>query len=249
MHWKTFAAIILLILSRPVGADVLQPIEIKMSALEFTGVVQQNLNGAFDLFIKDVEKNTNVRHDYQVLSPARAAKKFFQHENQCLIPSSLTPQYFEGFDVIHSKSFAIVRYLAFTRPSQETIKNKDQLAGKVIGVIRDSDTWNYEKRFNLSNVDYVKVSDLATLVELLYKKRVDVAIHDHVDFIAMTEHLAQDPPNYHYQAPMAIDKVVITCHNSEITRAYMKRVNLAIEQAIKNDDFKNYYQLSTINED
>ncbi len=221
-------------------------ININMSALEFTGVVQQNLKGAFDLFVKDIEKNPLVKHNYHVVSPARGAKEFFQKQSQCLIPGSLYPPYYQGLDVIHSKSFAQVTYLAFTLPDQAVIQSKAQLEGKVIGVIRDADTWNYEQRFNIENVDYVKVSSLEALVELLYKKRVDVAIHDHSDFLALAKHLHKPQPNYDESFPMAIDKLVISCHKSAETQAYLEQVNIEINK-LEHTGLAEYFSRSSIN--
>lgn len=245
MHFKLFFLLLAAaFLSKNLSAD--DDLNITMSALEFTGAIQQNHKGAFDLFIQDLEKNTPVKHDYLVAPPTRAAKQFFQKKSHCLIPSSLYPPYYQGYDVIHSDSFTRVIYLAFTRADQPIIKDKTQLSGKIIGVIKNADTWNYEQRFNIKNADYIKVSDPNTLVELLYKKRIDVAIHDHADFLALAKSLKKTPPNYHKDFPITEDKIVISCHNSPATRAYIRHINIEIKKTLATG-FEQYFQQSSIN--
>lgn len=218
---------------------------IRFSALEFTGVVQQNGHGSFDYFAQDLSKESGVEFDYHVMSPARGAKAFFAGQKDCLIPSSAHPPYFEGLDVIHSEQFAQVLYLAFTLPDQPKITNKRQLKGKVIGVLRDESTWNYEKRFDINGATYVKVGSLESLVEMLYRKRVDVAIHDHQDFISVTEFFKHAPPNYSITNPMAVDNVVITCHNNRQNQTFIETINPIIVKFVERG-LSYYYEKATI---
>ena len=222
-------------------------ITVNIAALEFSGAIQQNLLGAFDIMMADLAKVSNVNQIYQVFSPARGAKMLFSQRSDCLIPSSLHPPYFTGLNVIHSESFAQVNYLAFTAPNQKTIHTKDELTTKTIGVIRDEGTWNYVKRFNIKGAKYIQVSNLASLVEMLNHGRIDVAIHDHGDFINMTEHLKYPQANYDIGAPMAVDRLVITCHDNENNRAYLKSISPVLNHIIDNNKMSYYFQKSSIN--
>lgn len=218
---------------------------ITFSALEFTGAVQQNRKGAFDYFARDLSSRLDVEFDYHVMSPARGARAFFENQKRCLIPSSLYLPYFEGYDVIHSTSFAEVRYLAFTQPGKTVIENKEQMKDKVIGVIRDENTWDFEKRFNIEGATYVKVAALASLVELLYRGRIDVAIHDHSDFVDYVRYSQKESPGFSLQQAMAVDKVVITCHNTPKNRQFMERLDKEITKIIK-DGLGQYYRQASI---
>ena len=217
-------------------------ISVTIAALEFTGVVQQNLLGAFDLMMADLATTNQVIHHYQVFSPARGAKMLLSGRSDCLIPGSLYPPYYKSIDVIHSESFAKVTYLAFTLANQETITTKAQLHGKVIGMIRDEGTWNYEKRFNITGATYIKVSSLESLVEMLNHRRIDVAIHDDADFLRMTKHLKFPKPNFNINTPMAIDKIVVSCHNNANNRAYLQAISPQLQQIISSGKMIEYYQ-------
>lgn len=218
-----------------------------ISALEFTGAIQQNLLGAFDLMMAELASASNIKQNYQVFSPARGAKMLFSHRSDCLIPSSLYPPYFKGLNVIHSESFAQVNYLAFTSPNQKTIHSKEQLKNKTIGIIRDEGTWDYVKRFDIKAAKYVQVSSLESLVEMLNHGRIDVAIHDHSDFLKMSEHLRLATPHYDSNAPMASDSVVITCHNNANNRAYLQAISPQLTKIINEGKMADYYRQSRIN--
>jgi len=221
-------------------------ISVDITALEFTGVIQQNGQGAFDLMMKDLAKSSNVNHNYQVYSPARGAKMLLSGRSDCLIPGSLYPPYYKNMSVIHSESFAKVRYLAFTLPKEKTITRKIELSGKVIGILRDEDIWDYELRFQIDNASYVKVSSLKSLVEMLYHQRIDVAIHDQGDFIGMTKHLKKAEPNYDITKPMAVDKIVISCHDNAKNRAYLQAISPFLKKVIKDKSMRKYYQQTRI---
>lgn len=229
-----------------VASEPKSEISVNIAALEFTGVIQKNLHGAFDYMMIDIANAAEVNQNYHVVSPARGARMLFTNKVDCLIPSSDYPPYFVGHDVIHSESFAQVYYIAFTLPENEVISNKEQLNGKVIGVIRDADTWNYEKRFNIDGVTYVKVSNLESLVEMLYHGRIDVAIHDFGDFTAMTKHLKRPQPNYDSNSPMAVDKLIITCHNNANNRAYLQAISPHLQEIIRTDKIHYYLKKATI---
>ena len=221
-------------------------ITVDIAALEFTGVIQQNGRGAFDLMMKDLAKSSTVNHNYQVYSPARGAKMLFSGRSDCLIPGSLYPPYYKNMAVIHSESFTKVRYIAFTLPKEKAIISKAELSGKVIGILRDEDTWNYEQRFQIKNAKYVKVSTLESLVEMLYHQRIDVAIHDQSDFITMAKHLKKAVPNYDITKPMAIDKIVISCHDNAKNRAYLQAISPFLQDMNKNKSIRKYFQQSSI---
>lgn len=206
---------------------------VTFSAMEFTGAVQQNHKGAFDYFVQDLSKRLDIEFDYHVMSPARGAKAFFDKQKQCLIPSSIYPHYFKDHDVIHTASFAKVLYLAFTIPPNEVITDKDQITGKVVGVIRDENTWDYAERFKIEGATYVKVGSLASLVEMLYRGRIDIAIHDFSDFTEYVDFVKKPPPLYSEQHPMAIDDVVITCHDTAENRAFMTKLDAEVREIIK----------------
>lgn len=219
---------------------------ISIAALEFTGIIQQNGLGAFDVMMKDLAKSSKVNHNYQIYSPARGAKMLFSGRSDCLIPGSIYPPYFKSMRVIHSESFAKVRYLAFTLPKEKAITSKVELSGKVIGIIRDEDTWDYEQRFQIDNAKYVRVSSLESLVEMLYHKRIDVAIHDAGDFVNMAKHLKKAEPNYDNNIPMAVDKIVISCHDNAKNRAYLQAISPFLQNLIKNNSMGKYFQQSRI---
>jgi len=221
-------------------------ISVDIAALEFTGVIQKNGKGLFDLMMKDLAEFSNVSQNYQIYSPARGARMLISGRSDCLIPGSLYPPYYKGMDVIHSESFASVRYLAFTTPEQKTITEKAQLSGKIVGILRDEDTWDYQQRFDLDNAKFVRVTTLEALVEMLYHQRIDVAIHDHSDFISMAEHLSKPKPNFEKNAPMAIDNIVISCHESKTNRAYLKAISPFLQDLIKNNKMKKYSQQTSI---
>ena len=237
------AVVLAMVFAMPSRAE--SNISVSMTALEFTGVIQQNGKGAFDYFLRDLEQLAQVSHAYTVVPTARGAKDFFAHKSECIVPSSLYPPYFEKHDVIHSESFASVRYIAFTLADQAAIISKKQMAGKVIGVIRDEDAWDYEKRFSIPGATYIRVSNLESLVEMLYKERIDVAIHDHSDFLLMVQHLKRPAVNFNLDYPLAVDRVVISCHNSPKTRAYLTRMNPHIKSMVEKGLGK-YYQMASI---
>ncbi len=221
-------------------------ITVDITALEFTGVIQANGLGAFDLMMKDLAQTSKVNHNYQIYSPARGAKMLFSGRSDCLIPGSLYPPYYKDMPVIHSESFARVNYIAFTLSDQKVVTAKSELAGKVIGIIRDEDTWDYEKRFQINNAEYVKVSTLESLVEMLYHQRIDVAIHDQSDFLSMAKYLNKAKPNYDKTSPMAVDKIVISCHDNANNRAYLKAISPFLQSIIKNKGMGKYYNQASI---
>jgi len=218
---------------------------IKMSALEFPGIIQMNKRGAFDLFVSDLMRLADISLEYLIMSPARGAKEFFNANTECLIPGSLYPSYYAGIDVIHSVSFAKVNYLAFTLKENEKITDRAQLHGKVIGIIRSEGTWDYIERFGLQAHKVVQVSNVNSLLEMLYKKRIDVAIHDHGDFVNLAKYLDKPLPNFSLENPIAVDDLVISCHNTEVGKKFIKDINPEIKQILEQG-MEQYYKRSSI---
>ncbi len=174
------------------------------------------------------------------MSTARGFRNFKRKKSTCLIPSTTYPEYFKGDNVIHSEAFARANYVAITHPDSSIINNKQQMKGKLIGVLRDSNTWDYEKRFAIDNVEYIRVSNLTSLVHMLYKKRIDVAIHDHADFLLVANKLGYTTPLSNSEQPIAVDEVVITCHKSKLSQAYLNIINPHIK-AIVAQGMAQYY--------
>lgn len=221
-------------------------ISVDITALEFTGSIQKNGKGGFDLMMKDLAKFSKVNHNYQIYSPARGAKMLLSGRSDCLIPGIVYPPYYKNMKVIHSESFANVRYVAFTSPEQEVFTSKTELSGKTIGILRDEDTWNFDQRFQIKNATYVQVNNLESLVEMLYHQRIDAAIHDHGDFLSMIKHLNKTKPHYDINEPIAVDKVVISCHDNANNRAYLRAISPFLQDIIKNKTMGKYFQQSEI---
>ena len=214
--------------------------ELIMVALEFEGAIQQNKKGALDFMLQDLAKLSQIAHDYKVMSTARGFRHFLRRKATCLIPSTTYPEYFKGYNVIHSESFARANYIAFTHPEDSIIQNKQQMKGKLIGVLRDSDTWNYEERFAIDDVEYIRVSNLTSLIHMLYKKRIDVAIHDHADLLLMANKLGYATPLSDSEYSIAIDEVVITCHKSKLSQAYFNIINPHLKSIVEEGMTKYY---------
>ena len=237
--------LIYLLLLLPIAANAEKQQELVMVALEFEGAIQQNKKGAFDYMLQDLAKRSQIEHSYQVMSTARGARYFFLKDANCIIPSTTYPGYFKGYNVIHSESFAKAIYVAFTPAGSSVVNDKKDMKDKLIGVLRDSDTWNYEKRLAIEDAKYIKVSNLESLVNMLYKKRIDVAIHDNEDFTYLAERLGYPTPQANHEYPIAIDEVVITCHTSKLNQAYLNIINPHIKAIVK--DGMSKYHLKTNN--
>jgi len=232
MRWLLLILIFILSLNSYAERKNKKHQELSMVALEFSGAIQSNKKGAFDLMLKDLAKATGIPHEYEVMSAARGARKFFRKKAMCVIPSSLHPPYFENYQVIHSEVFATARYMAFAHNDSVLITNKAQMSGKLIGILRDAKVWNYKSRLALKNVNYIQVSNLKSLVNMLDKKRIDIAIHDRDEFITMAQYLNISPARVEKEFLLAIDKVVITCHDTPISRAYLKIISPELQKII-----------------
>ena len=239
---KLPSKLINLLLIIPIIASATKQQELVLVALELEGAIQQNKKGAFDYMLQDLAKRSKIAHQYQVMSTARGARYFFLRDANCIIPSTTYPGFFKGYNVIHSESFAKATYVAFTPPDSTVISDKKDMKGNLIGLLRDSATWNYKKRFAIDNVKYIRVSNLESLVHMLYKKRIDVVIHDHDDFTYLAKKLGYPAPLVNNNKPIAVDEIVITCHKSKLNQAYLKIINPHLKAIIKNGMRKYYKQ-------
>ncbi len=163
--------------------------ELSMVALEFKGVIEENKTGTFDTVLQKLAQLSDIEHNYKVMSIARGTRHFLRRKVNCIIPHLVYPPSFEDFNVITSNSFTKIRYVIFTKPTSAYITNKGDLKGKMIGIIDKAINWQYKQRFNIPNVEYVKVSNLTSLVHMLYNNRLDAVIHSLDNFTDMAKQL------------------------------------------------------------
>ena len=108
------------------GQQANKPLFIHMSGLNFPGAIQFDRKGAFDLFIANLNKQASINMQYDVLLPARGARLFYQKKADCVMPAAFYPPYYEGYDVIASKGYAYVDYVAFTLAENGKITDRRQ---------------------------------------------------------------------------------------------------------------------------
>ncbi|MGJ8681060.1 hypothetical protein [Paraglaciecola sp.] len=215
---------------------------IRMSALSFPGVVQINHTGLFDLLVEHVNSRAGIDMDYQVLVPARGARKFYDHEADCIIPGTLLDAYYEGYDVISTNSFETVEFVAFTKSPTPRVVNKDQLEGKVIGIIRDEGKWNLKKRLRISNAKYIELVDIRSLLGMLTKGRIDAIVHDVTIVSSAIEHFNVENIVYDINSPILVDDLGIVCHRSSDTSEYIRKFNIELKEILEGDGLVPFYR-------
>lgn len=215
-----------------------KPKELTMIGLEIDGFIQHDQKGILDNMLKDLSMRSGIAHSYKVISFGRGDREFRTKKVDCLLPSSLSPIYYQNAKVIHSEPFSEINYFAFTLAGEKKISTKFDLENKVIGVLRDNVVWQYEKRFNLQNVTYIQVSNIKSMIEMLKKKRIHVAVHDHLDFLNYVKQLSLKV-TFDKSFPLANDQLVITCHQSKLARAYIKQINPHLMK-IKSEGLQQY---------
>ena len=212
-------------------------ITVSVAALKFSSVVTENQDGKFDLMVKDIEHRSGVAHQYNVVPTARGAEMFFKQKVDCLLPAPSYMPFYQGYDVIFSETYSVVTYQAFTLADDTIITNKNQLKNKVIGVIRDRSSWDFQKRFGVKGNTFVKVNDLKALVGMLNKKHIDVVIHGK-GFLKLNKKLGYPMPNYAQEHPIAIDKLTIVCHKNDANNRYIQAINPFIREIVQGGQMK-----------
>ena len=144
-------------------------------------------------------------------------------------------------EIIFSEFFAVVSHTAFTL-NAPPIETRNDLEKKVVGMIRDFDTWNNAKRLNLKQSKLVRAATINTLVSMLYAGRIDVAIHDQHDFLRNAEHLGYPSPVFNQQSVIWRDNLGFVCHNSEKNKAFIKKINPSINHLQTNQTLTKLYQ-------
>jgi len=205
---------------------------LSMAALAQHHIVQHDGLGSLDIMFKDIELETGISHQYSVTSRNRGLRKFVQNKVGCLFPVGELPSKFQNIDIISSTPFAQMHFLAFTPLTKPTISDRTQLHGKVIGITRHNASLMEHAIFNQLNVDFVQVSKVESLIELLDKERIDIAIHSELDFLVAAEQAQQ---KFHYDDDY-IDinaSLKVVCHNTQVAQYYLSKVNPVLA---------NYYQ-------
>ena len=151
--------------------------------------------------------------------------------------------FYNNYDVIFSGVYAVVTYQAFTLADDVIITKKSQLENKVIGVIRDRSSWDFQKRFGMKGSKFVKVNDLKALVGMLNKKHIDVAIHGK-GFLRWNKKLGYPMPNYSPEHPLDVDKLTIVCHKNEANYRYIETINPHIREIVDSGKTKLYRKKS-----
>jgi ABC-type amino acid transport substrate-binding protein len=215
-------------------------VPVKLVAMEFAGAVQSDKQGAFDYMLKDLSQQLDMPIEYQVFVPARGLQIFLNNQADCIIPSANYPPYFEGTAVIHSASFALSRFTAFTLEAP-VIKEVSDLNKKIVGMIRDNKNWNYESHMTGANIKFVGVNDLSTLVKMLYLGRINVAIHERDDFLLQVSKLNFASPVYEKNTSLWSEQIVISCHNTASNRVFLDRLNPRIIAIVESQKMLIYY--------
>lgn len=216
---------------------------VKFVAMEFTGVLQFDKQGALDFMLEDLFKQLAMPSDYEVFIPARGLQIFFNQQADCIVPSANYPPYFEETAVIHSKSFVTSFFTAFTL-KEPLVRQKSDLNAKIVGMIRDNKSWDYSRHIAQGNTYLAGVNDLATLVKMLYLGRIDVAIHDRDDFLVQVKKLKFEMPQYDSKRPLWSEKIVITCHENAKNNAFLQRLNPILSTIVEAGMMGKYYRQS-----
>ncbi|WP_438863881.1 hypothetical protein [Neptunicella sp.] len=209
--------------------------------MEYTGSVQANQQGAFDMMLLDFMRQLELPFRYDIVNAARGYRLFTQKKADCLLPSVDYLPYFNNLNIINSSSFAMARHVAFTLQG-EPITSPQQLQDKVVGIIRDDGTWDYKKRIPSDDIIWLGLNNLNTLAAMLEKGRIDVAIHDRDDYLAFIRQHNMRQPIYSGEHPMWQDNVVITCHNTPSNQAFIKQLEPLIDDVRQSQKLVKYYR-------
>lgn len=216
--------------------------ELLMLALNSDGGFTFSKNGTYDYMLKSIEARSGIEHDYKVTSVARGKRKFRKNKMACIIPSNSANDLSDAFDLIHSKPFVTINYHAVTLSKNTKIDNHTQLGNKVVGVVKHHKFWQFSDKLTADNVTIIEVTDGDSLTELLKAGRVDVAIHDQLNMLKMTEkHQAEFHFNPNF-SPVKED-LVVTCHHSSLAQAYINHINPILEN-INKTGLETFYQQS-----
>lgn len=214
---------------------------LNISGLAFQLSTQHDQQGALDMLLNDLLKQINQSANYQVVNAARAFRKFSSKQADCIIPSVPYDGYFTGLDVIHSDGISLLQQSAFTVNGKE-ITSKQDLNGKVVGMLRGVDSWDFQKRIDADLQAFVGVNDLPTLVKMLHKGRIDVAIHDRFDFELYTELNGYKKALVHSSYNVWEDNIVITCHDTEHSKELFKHLKPHIARIKQENKLAEYYE-------
>jgi ABC-type amino acid transport substrate-binding protein len=215
--------------------------QVQLVAMEFAGSMQTDKQGAFNYMLQDIAEQLAMPLEYEVFVPARGLQIFLNKQADCIVPSANYDPYFTDTPVLHSISFAQSNYIAFTL-AEPVINNSADLQDKAVGMIRDNKHWNYESRMAKANITFVGVSDLAALVNMLYLGRIDVAVHDHDDFLFQVSKMNLVRPKYAKNNPLWSENIVITCHDNAENQMFLNQLNPAIQAILHNKKIPEYYK-------
>lgn len=208
--------------------------------LEFDGTSAIDKSGPLDKYVADIQQQLPDKFEYEVFNAPRGVKLFFEKKRDCLIPASDYLPYYQNLNIHFSNPFAVVSYTAFSY-TETPFTNKDDLQGKVIGIIRGFDSWDIQARLNLVNTQFVRVTTLNALVKLLEARRVDVVLHDNQDFVAALQRENIALPNFNEQAPIFRDSLTIACHATKENSQLIKSINPIIVKLAKAKTLPTYY--------
>jgi hypothetical protein len=212
---------------------------LRIIGMEFPPSVQKNKQGALDFMLTDFLADIDDIVVYEITNAARAYRMFTNMQAHCLMPSSAHQPYFGELEVTHSKSFTTANFTAFSSDGT-LIETKQQLSNKIVGMIRDDNAWDYQERLDFNAIKFVGVRNLESLVKMLYKNRIDIAIHDKGDFLDYLRTTSLPLPTFSETNPMWSDKIVISCHKSQTNDDFINKVNPLIE-ALNNSGRLGYY--------
>lgn len=112
-------------------------------------------------------------------------------------------------------------------------------------MIRDDNAWDYRARLETEKLRFVGVKDLSTLANMLYKKRIDIVIHDKGDFLDYVKMAGLESPTYSEETPLWSDPIVLSCHDTPRNTEFVRQLDPLIEELNATGKLGYYYHKAT----
>ena len=216
--------------------------DIRIVSMEIgEGLQTSESPGLYGELIYRILENADVEYDFQVYPLKRALRTFFRDEADCVwaLDSGMLRQFDKQHEpLLDSEALFTSTHHVFMVPGAGAIASLGDLAGKKVGLHYYS---NMNEELEQVSADLVPVGDNNAKVRLLVNNRVDAILAWMPDVLVAFRTVGAGPAWINPVLKIEEANVGIVCHDSDITRPFLAKVNPVIRNFARSSAYRNIF--------
>ncbi len=214
--------------------------EIRVVSMEIGDNLQTvDSPGLYGEMISHVLKNAGVDYEFRVYPFKRALREFFRGDADCMwaLDSRMLRQFGKKDErLLDSEALFTSTQHVFMPPGTHAISSLNDLDGKRVGLHFHS---NLLEAMERTSANLVKVNDETTKITMLINNRVDAIIAWIPDALVAFHDEGVDPAWINPVLKIDEADVGITCHENDVTRAFLSRTDAAITEFARSPAYSD----------